>query len=293
MAPFTANGHDPCSRCEQETGARPAIAHGHAEVNYAYARDLRSRYLTTKCGKNTLKVYVSHEPPPAVDVLVPILGSEETLPRVLDALPRSVVRNVILVKVGQLNGTGELAGGGRTAVLSVGEGGHGAAVLRGLEHLESLPERPGVVVILAADGTQDPADIPALLRPILRSGYDLVIGSPLLGPGHGSAMDTVERCGNVLAVQLIRMFYGYAYTDLSTYLAIRFPALVALGMTDSGAGFATELRVKALKVGLRVAEVPVAVRQRMRDELPPRSLRDRIEISTKSLYQILRNATIR
>jgi len=197
------------------------------------------------------------------------------------------------VKIGEVNGTSGLASDERTTVLGLPEGGHGAAVIRGLEYLESLPERPGVVVMLAADGTQDPADIPALLRPILKSGYDMVIGSPMLGPGHGSAMDTVERCGNVLAVQLIRMFYGYSYTDLSTYIAIRFPALVALGMTDSGAGFATELRVKALKVGLRVAEVPVASRQHARDGLPPRSLKDRIEVSTKSLYQILRNATIR
>jgi len=236
---------------------------------------------------------VSSHPPAPVDVLVPILGREDALPRVLDALPQAVVRNVILVKVGELNGTAGLAGDGRTTVLGVPEGGHGAAVIRGLEYLEGLPDRPGVLVILAADGTQDPADIPALLRPILRSGYDLVIGSPMLGPGHGSAMDTVERCGNALAVQLIRMVYGYSYTDLSTYLAIRFPALVALGMTDTGAGFATELRVKSLKVGLRVAEVPVAARQHARDGLPARGLKERIEVSTKSLYQILRNATIR
>ena len=106
-------------------------------------------------------------------------------------------------------------------------------------------------------------------------------------------MDTVERCGNILAVQLIRMLYGYSYTDLSTYIAIRFPALVALGMTDTGSGFATELRVKALKVGLRVAEVPVATRQRIGDAAAAGSLKDRFDVSYKSLYQILRNATIR
>ena len=236
---------------------------------------------------------MSSDPRPPVDVLVPILGPEDSLPRVLDALPQAVVRNVILVKVGELNGTSVLARDPRTTVLAVPEGGHGAAVIRGLEHLESLADRPGVVVILAADGTQDPADIPSILRPILKSGYDMVIGSPMLGPGRGAGMDVVERCGNVVAVQLIRMVYGYSYTDLSTYIAIRFPALVALGITDAGAGFSTELRVKALKVGLRVAEVPVASRQHARDGLRSRSLKERIEVSTKSLYQILRNATIR
>jgi hypothetical protein len=228
-----------------------------------------------------------------VDVLVPILGPEAALPRVLDAVPQDLVRNVILAKVGEANGTAHRAVQGKATFLSVKEGGYGAAVLRGLEYLESLPEQPSIVVMLAANGANDPADIPALLRPILRSRYDLVIGSPMLGPGHGSAMDKVERCGNILAVQLIRMVYGYSYTDLSTYVAIRFPALVALGMTDTGSGFATELRVKALKVGLRVAEVPVASRQRVGDAAAAGSLKDRIDVSYKSLYQILRNATIR
>jgi glycosyltransferase involved in cell wall biosynthesis len=236
---------------------------------------------------------VSSDSHPIVDVLVPVLGPEDALPRVLDALPQDLVRNVILVKVGEANGTAGVAAQGKAVLLTLNEGGHGAAVLRGLEYLESLSERPSVVVILAANGTNDPADIPALLRPILKSRYDLVIGSPLLGPGHGSAMDKVERCGNIVAVQLIRMFYGYSYTDLSTFVAIRFPALVALGMTDGGAGFATELRVKALKVGLRVAEVPVASRQRPRSGAANASLKDRIDVSYKSLYQILRNATIR
>ncbi|MBI5478219.1 MAG: hypothetical protein HY906_05145 [Deltaproteobacteria bacterium] len=226
-------------------------------------------------------------------MLVPVLGPEDALPRVLDALPQDLVRNVILAKVGEANGTASLAGQGKAVLLSLNEGGYGAAVLRGLEYLESLPERPAVVVILAANGTNDPADIPALLRPILKSRYDLVIGSPMLGPGHGSAMDKVERCGNMLAVQLIRMLYGYSYTDLSTFVAIRFPALVALGMTDTGAGFATELRVKALKVGLRVAEVPVASRHGVGAGPVGGSLRDRIDVGYKSLYQILRNATIR
>lgn len=235
---------------------------------------------------------MSLDPRPVVDVLVPVLTPEAALPRVLDAVPKDLVRNVVLVKVGEANGTASLAVQGKATFLSVKEGGYGAAVLRGLEYLEGLAEQPAIVVILAASGAHDPADIPALLRPILRSRYDLVIGSPTLGPGHGSAMDRVERCGNFLAVQLIRMVYGYSYTDLSTFVAIRFPALVALGMTDSGSGFATELRVKALKVGLRVAEIPIASRHQGGEE-PSGRLRDRMDASYKSLYQILRNATIR
>jgi hypothetical protein len=249
--------------------------------------------LTPLRSNNTFKMHVSSDPRPVVDILIPVLGPEDALPRVLDALPKDLARNVILVRGGHDAGGTGLMAQGKTVYLNAGQEGCGAAVLRGLDYLESLSERPAVVVILAGDGTDDPADIPALLRPILKSRYDLVIGSPLLGPGHGSAMGRVERCGNVLAVQLIRMLYGYSYTDLSTFVAIRFPALVALGMTDAGASFATELRVKALKVGLRVAEVPVASRQRLGQGTTASSLRTRLDTGYKSLFQILRNATIR
>jgi hypothetical protein len=238
-------------------------------------------------------VYVSADQRTVVDVLIPVLGPTEALPHVLDALPRDVVRHVIIVRVGHADEVPAPGEPARAAMLSVPEGGLGAAVLRGMEELESLPERPAVVVILSADGTDDPGEIPALLRPILRSRYDLVIGSRMIGPGRGASMGSVERCGNAVAVQLIRALYGHSYTDLSTFLAIRFPALVALGITDAGAGFATELRVKALKVGLRVAEVPVSSRRPHGEHATGPSLRERLGVSYKSLFQILRNATIR
>lgn len=236
---------------------------------------------------------VSHDRP-IVDLLVPVQGPDASYGPVLAGLPRDLLRHVFVVHTGTTTeslppATSVPAG---LKVLATPRRGFGAAVLRGMEHLQELEPRPAVVVVMASDGSDDPADVPALLRPVLKGGYDLVIGSRMLGPGRGASLSPLNRYGNVVAVQLIRVVYGYSYSDLSTFFAIRFPALVALGMHDYGAGFATELRVKALKVDLRVAEVPAA-RRRRRAEDQAETLRSKLDAGYKSLYQILRNATIR
>jgi hypothetical protein len=60
-----------------------------------------------------------------------------------------------------------------------------------------------------------------------------------------------------VATSLIRAIYGHRYTDVSPFRAIRYPALIALGLRDPGYGFLVEMQVKALKTGLRIAECPV------------------------------------
>jgi hypothetical protein len=227
-----------------------------------------------------------------VDVIVPVLEHGENLSFVLAALPRELLRRVVVVRSGNHNGAAAPEVDGAT-VLAASGGGFGAAVQRGLQYLQELESAPNAVIVMAGDGSDDPTDVPALLRPLMKGGYDLVIGSHMIGPGHGATMNRVSRYGNLLAVGLIRLLYGYSYSDLSTFIAIRFPALVALSVQEAGAGFAAELRVKALKIGLRVAEIPVAHRRRRGTEESAESLRQQLDAGYKSLFQILRNSTTR
>jgi hypothetical protein len=224
------------------------------------------------------------------DVLIPVLGQGRNLPSVVAELPRDQVRHVLVIQSGISEPIPPVDG---ALMLRDSTRGLGAAVLKGIEFLQELEPPPATVIVIHGDGSDSPADIPALLRPIIRGGYDLVIGSRLLGPGRGAAMSPISRCGNVVAVQLIRAVYGHSYTDLSTFFAIRFPALVALGMRESGTGFATELRVKALKVGLRVAEVPVTSRRGPGTDEESTTVFDKLDAGYNSLFQIIRNSTTR
>jgi hypothetical protein len=96
-----------------------------------------------------------------------------------------------------------------------------------------------------------------------------------------------RRRGDRLALGLIGLLYRHQFADLGRFRAIRFPALVALGVSDRGEGWNTEMQVKALRFGLRILEVPVSA---------PRVSRgggDSLVDTGRKVFQILRHATAR
>jgi len=138
--------------------------------------------------------------------------------------------------------------------------GYGSACLAGLAALEASP--PDVVVFLDGDYSDHPEEMPLLLAAIA-GGADLVIGSRALGRREPGALLPQARFGNLLACFLIRVLYGHKYTDLGPFRAIRWEACRRLGMRDRNFGWTCEMQVKALREGLRVAEVPVSYRRRV------------------------------
>jgi len=72
-----------------------------------------------------------------------------------------------------------------------------------------------------------------------------------------------QRFGNALACWLIAQFWGYRYTDLGPFRAIRADALRLIDMRERTYGWTVEMQIRALQLGLRVAEVPVDYRARI------------------------------
>jgi glycosyltransferase involved in cell wall biosynthesis len=229
-----------------------------------------------------------------VDVLIPALDEEEALPLVLAAIPRDIVRTIYVVDNGSSDATARVAVQGGAELLQERQRGYGAACLRGLRELESLPRPPDVVVFLDADYADDPAELPWLLEPLHAGSADLVIGSRALGQAEPGSLALQQRMSNRVAVTMIRAIYGQRYTDLGPFRAIRLPALVALGMSDTGTGWNVEMQVRAARVGLRVAEVPVSYRKRVggRSKIS-RTVKGTVGASYKILFTILRHATVR
>lgn len=229
-----------------------------------------------------------------VDVLIPALDEEGSLPLVLQAMPPQAVRNVYVIDNGSRDATARVAVEGGALLLAEPRRGYGAACLRGLAELTALPQPPDVVAFMAADCADDPLELPWLIEPIAAGGADLVIGSRALGEAEPGSLARRQRLGNRVATTLIRAIYGQRYTDLGPFRAIRLPALVALGMSDTGYGWTAEMQVKAARVGLRVAEVPVSHRRRLagRGKMA-KTARGGLGASYKILYTILRHATAR
>ena len=61
---------------------------------------------------------------------------------------------------------------------------------------------------------------------------------------------------------LIRVLYGARQSDLGPFRAIRFAALDRLEMRDPDWGWTAEMQVKAIRRGLRIAEVAASWRRR-------------------------------
>jgi glycosyltransferase involved in cell wall biosynthesis len=199
-----------------------------------------------------------------VAVVIPVFNERDSLPLVVAAIPATAGLEVVVVDNGSTDGTADVARRLRTGVpirvVREGRKGYGSACLAGVAALEARP--PDVIVFLDGDFSDHPEEMPRLLEAI-EAGAELVIGSRTLGRAEPGALLPQARLGNAFACALIRLLYGHRYTDLGPFRAIRRDAYERLGMEDRGFGWTCEMQVKALRAGLRVAEVPVSYRRRV------------------------------
>lgn len=195
-----------------------------------------------------------------VALIIPALDEEHAIGALLDGVNRTIVRDVIVGDNGSRDGTAVVARSRGAVVVRVDERGYGAACAGALS---AMADDVDVVLFMDADGSDDPAEIPLLLAPILSGAADLVIGSRALGVVERGALTPQQRFGNWLATRLIALLYRYRYTDLGPFRAIRRELLDRIGMRDRRYGWTVEMQVRALQLGARVSEVPVRYRKRI------------------------------
>jgi hypothetical protein len=116
---------------------------------------------------------------------------------------------------------------------------------------------------LDADYSDYPEELPSLVKPILDSDMDLVIGSRALGKREKGSMTFPQIFGNWLATSLLKLFYGVRFSDLGPFRAIRYSALQEIGMVDTNYGWTVEMQLKAAKLKMKCTEVPVTYRNRI------------------------------
>jgi len=211
-------------------------------------------------------------PTPLIDVVVPARDHAATLGTLLGDLPHRVIRSVVVVDRGSTDRTAEIARDAGALVLREPSGGYGAACLRAQAHFSALPRVPDVVVFVAGDRPAAAPAISALVAPIADRSIELVLG---LEPGR-------RPLGDKLVTSLIDTVYRHRWSGVGSVRAIRFPALIALGMSDRSAGWDVEMLVRAVRLGLSCDEVP----------LPPDEHRKPNALG-RAILHILRHATMR
>lgn len=147
--------------------------------------------------------------------------------------------------------------------------GKGFALRKGIE-----AARGDALVFLDADGQDDPAEIPLLLRR-LDEGADLVVGSRFLGRFGPGAITPLNRAGNLFLTAAFNALYGTRFTDTQAgFKAMRRSAIDASSLRARRFDIEVEVLAQVVKRGLRWAEVPVSREARAHGKSRLDSFRD-------------------
>lgn len=113
-----------------------------------------------------------------------------------------------------------------------------------------------VIITLDADGSNDPAEIPAFLGALM-AGADFAKGSRFLQGGGTSDMPFYRKWGNWGLTMTVRLLFGGAYSDLCYgFNAFWAHTIPALKLYSDGFEIETLINVRARMANLRVTEVP-------------------------------------
>lgn len=210
---------------------------------------------------------------PRVSVVIPAMNEERNIGWVLGRMPAGL-HEMILVDGRSKDDTVAVARQARPDILVIEQQsrGKGAAVAAGLTAVTG-----DIAVMIDADGSMDPAEIPALVGALL-AGADVVKGSRAISGGGSQDLSTLRKAGNrgltsvanrIYGQSWRELCYGYAafWTDVLPLLGVHQLAqwsapngvtpLLAKPSIAYGHGFEIEavLFCRAARARLRVAEV--------------------------------------
>src|SRR3954452_5260817 len=198
---------------------------------------------------------------PRVSVVVPTFNEARNLPIVFGLMPD--VHEVIVIDGRSTDHTIAVAPALRPDVKIVLQNrrGKGNALACGFAAVTG-----DIVVMLDADGSADPREIPRYVRALVE-GADFAKGTRFVVGGGSSDITRIRRLGNKALNGLVNVAYGTRYSDLcygyNAFWAHCLPAFdLAVGQPGEemlwGDGFEVEtlINVRSAQAGLRVVEVP-------------------------------------
>ncbi len=200
---------------------------------------------------------------PKISVVIPALNEEKVIAQTIRAIPKNVVSEIIVVDNGSSDRTADEARRAGAIVVVEPVRGYGRACHSGVLNVS---EDSDIIVQMDADLSDDPAQMPLLLAPIIEQGYDFVLGSRLLGSREKDSLTPAQVFGSWLATSMIRLIYGVRYTDMGPFRAIKRSTLEDMNMREMTYGWSIEMQTKAAARGLRILEVPVNWRNRAAGE---------------------------
>ncbi len=194
---------------------------------------------------------------PKIHIVIPVYDHAEKLAEVIQSLFRAGYHDIIVVNDGSTREICNLLPAGITHLRHRVNLGQGAALQTGFA--QALADGADMVVCFDADGQHDPADIKALVEPIIAAQADITSGSRFMG-----LEETSMPAMKIMLLKTARMinflFTGMMLSDAHNGLrAINKKALEKIRITENRMAHATEILFEIKKHKLLLKEVPVRI----------------------------------
>jgi len=205
----------------------------------------------------------------------PVIGDLVARCRALEPAPLEV----LVVDDGSTDETAARAAAAGARVVRLAHNGGKGGALR-----FAFPQTRGeVLVLMDADGQDDPVDLPRLLA-ALRPGVDMVVGSRFLGSFGPGAITRLNRLGNQFLTAVVNVLFGTSLTDTQAGVrAMRRETALRWDLAASRYDIEVDQLLSVLRARGHVVEVPVSRAARVHGHSRLDSFRDGARIFVRIL----------
>lgn len=192
-----------------------------------------------------------------VSVIIPTLNEAVNIGRVLSEIPKESVDEILVVDGHSTDGTYELVKKlGYSVIYQEGKG-YGAAINTGVKNVAG-----DIIIIMDADGSANPKDIPRLLDKI-SEGYDVALASRYMNGGYSYDDTFLHYIGNKVFTLLCNKIHRVGVCDsLYAFMALKKEIFNAIQMRSKDLEYCMEILIKMHKAGFKMAEIPAVERKR-------------------------------
>ena len=208
-----------------------------------------------------------------VALVILTLNEIDGLRALFDDIPLDSVDEVFVMDGGSTDGTREFFEERRVEIVDQASRGRGEAFRIAVRHSES-----DAFIFFSPDGNEDPSDVPRF-RPLLEAGNEIVIASRMMRRSRNEEDDSTLRLRKwvnnafTIAANLAWNQGNRTITDtINGYRAITRNAFDQLVPVSMGYTIEFETSIRAMKLGLRIAEFPTYEGDRVGGESYAKSL---------------------
>ena len=200
------------------------------------------------------------------------LNEIEALPKIFDKIPRGCAEELIAVDGGSRDGTRDWLEKRGVRVLGQPRRGRGAAFRVAAEASDA-----DSLVYFSPDGNEDPADIPKLFAE-LEKGHDMVIASRMM-KGAFNEEDVrwfrLRKWVNQAFTLIANLLWNrgpYITDTINGFRAVKRASFGEMAADADGFVIEYQMSIRAMKRGLKVAEIPTREGQRLGGQSTAKSL---------------------